>query len=358
MKTAMKTTSRLALGAAIAALIAAGPALSAPFVYIPNGSGGQIEVIDAATGTVVDRFGGLEAVHGLAGTPDGKYLIAGSYSERDAGEGAPAKPKSVSAEDHNAHHAKKPAGQQMTGQVSTVSVLDRKTGEVLRAIDVPGAVHHVSVSADGRFAGMTHPNTDSVSVIDLNSFELVATVKTGSLPNYMLFSPDGGSLYVSNAGDNTIAVIGTKHWKVMKTIATGEAPEHMVMSRDGKMLYVNNNDEGSVGMIDLAKGQMTGRVTIGERLHGIDLSEDGKALLVAERDGDNVARVDLMTGMMRKRAMGPEPYHLTTIPDTGLAFVSSSDDPVMRIIDQRSMMEKARVELGDIGHQMVVMGMR
>lgn len=358
MKLAIKTGTALTLGAALSALLAAGPSFAAPFVYIPNGSGGQIEVVDVATGTVIDRFGGLEAVHGLAGTPDGKYLIAGSYSERAAGGAMPPKPKSVSQKDHEIHHAKKPAGQQMADQVSTVSVLDRKTGEILRAIDVPGAVHHVSVSADGRFAGVTHPATDSVSVIDLNSYQVVATIKTGSLPNYMQFSPDGAMLYVSNAGDNNIAVIGTRHWKVMKTIATGEAPEHMVLSPDGKTLYVNNNDEGSVGVIDLAEGRMTRRFGIGERLHGIDLADGGSALLVAERDGDSVARVNLLTGQVVKRAMGPEPYHMTAIPGTGLAFVSSSDAPVMRIIGQGDLAERARISLGDIGHQMVVAGRR
>ena len=347
------TTKTFALGA-VGALLIGTAAIAQPFVYIPVGGAGQIQVVDAANGQIVDTYEGLTAVHGLAGTPDGKYLIAGSYTERDRGTEAPAKPAGMSDEEHAAHHTAAPAGAAMnTDQVSTVTILRQDTGEVVRTVDVPGAVHHVTVSPDGRFAAVTHPAYDSISVIDLQSYE-VTTVKTGSLPNYMVFSPDSATLYVSNAGDNNIAVISTKHWMVGKTFATGESPEHMVLSQDGKTLFVNNTDGGTVNAIDTASGAVNATYPIGERLHGLDITDDGSALLVAERDGNNVARVDLASGTVSKQAMGPEPYHLTTITGSGLAFVSSSDEPVMRIIDQTDMSLKGKIDIKDIGHQMVV----
>jgi len=347
-------TKSLTLASALATLLATS-ALAAPMVYIPVGSAGKIEVVDAATGTIVNEYTGLEAVHGLAGTPDGQFLIAGSYAEREPGMAAAPKPEGVSAEDHAAHHmASDPNAADGPAMVSTVSILRADTGELVRTVDVPGAVHHVTTSPNGRFAAVTQPGDDAVSVIDLQTYE-VTTVKTGSLPNYMVFSPDSSTLYVSNAGEDNIAVISTEHWMVQSRLATGAAPEHMVISPDGAMLYVNNNDDGSVSAIALATGAMVATYPIGERLHGLDLVEDGSALLVAERDGDNVARVDLGTGAVSKQAMGPSPYHMTTITGTGLAYVSSSDQAVMKIIRQDDLTKVGQIAIGDVGHQMVVM---
>jgi DNA-binding beta-propeller fold protein YncE len=356
MTTITRKSRDLAATAILAALLSSTSALAAPFVYIPVGGAGQIEVVDVASGKIVDTYKGLEAVHGLAGTPDGKFLIAGSYTERDRGMAAPAKPKGMSAEDHAAHHAPKADGaaKANTDQISTVSVLRQDTGEIVRAIDVPGAVHHVTVSPDGRFAAVTQPGNDTITAIDLNSYKIIATVNTGALPNYMAFSPDSGLLYVSNAGDNNIAVISTIHWMVKTTLAAGESPEHMVLSKDGKTLFVNNNDDGTVSEIDLASGKTANVFPIGERLHGLDITDDGKALLVAERDGDSVARVDLASGTISKQDMAPAPYHMTSVPGTGLAFVSSSAEPVMRVINQSDLSLVRKIDIPAVGHQMVV----
>ncbi len=352
----VKNTHQLAGAVLMVLLLNSTTVLGAPFVYIPVGNGGQIQVVDVATGKIVDTYTGLEAVHGLAGTPDGKFLIAGSYSERERGADAPPKPEGMSEADHEVHHAPKADGaaEMNDNIVSTLTVLRQDTGEIVRAIDVPGAVHHVTVSPDGRFAAVTQPAYDAVSVVDLGTYEVVATINTGAMPNYMIFGKDSDVLYVSNAADNNIAVIGTLHWMVQNTIATGETPEHMVLSKDGQTLFVNNNDDGTVGAIDLATGEMTNTYPIGERLHGVDINEDGSALLVAERDGDMVARVDLATGAVTKQEMGPAPYHLTTVPGTGLAFVSSSDEYVMKIISQDDLSLISKIEIGEIGHQMVV----
>jgi len=351
-----KSSRTLIVGTALATLLGTTALLAAPYVYVPVGAAGQILVIDVETGKTIDTYSGLKAVHGLAGTPDGQLLIAGSYTEREMGSDAPAKPQGVTEKDHAAHHAPKSAKAVATSDmmVSTVTILRQSTGEIIRAIDVPGAVHHVSVSPDGRYAVVTQPGNDAVTAIDLTTNEVVATVKSGSLPNYVVFSQDSNTLYVSNAGDNTIAVIGTTDWQVRTSIATGESPAHMVLARDGNTLFVNNDGDGSVGSIDLASGQMTETYKIGDRLHGLDLTEDGKALLVAERGGDRVARVDLASGVVSTVPMAPEPYHLTTVTGSGLAMVSSSAENVLRIIRQDDLSLVRKIKLPAVGHQMVV----
>ena len=209
-------------------------AASQDLMYIPLGSAGEVVVVDTSQDKVVGRIKGLPAIHGLAGTPDGKLLIAGSFQEREPGDAVPAKPAGMSEEDHAAHHAR-PAdtGPRLKAVVSTVSVVRTADGSMVRRIDVPGAVHHVAVDPTGRLAVVTHPNQDSISVIDLDSFELVATVESGPLPNYAVFSPGGNRIFVSNAGNDTISIVDAWSWTVQRQIKVGSSPEHLVLSPDG-----------------------------------------------------------------------------------------------------------------------------
>ena len=76
----MKTVSILRLAAwAGPVILALGTqaALAEPLVYVPLGGEGKIVVVDAAKDEIVDTISGVTAVHGLAGTPDGRFLIAG-----------------------------------------------------------------------------------------------------------------------------------------------------------------------------------------------------------------------------------------------------------------------------------------
>ena len=82
------------------------PATAGQFVYIPLGSAGQIVIVDAEQDLIVARVEGVPAVHGLAGTPDGRFLVAGSFDEREAGTEIPDNPTGMSEDEHAAHHAR------------------------------------------------------------------------------------------------------------------------------------------------------------------------------------------------------------------------------------------------------------
>ena len=57
-----------------------------PRVYIPTGDSAEVLIIDASTNGVIGEIAGVPAAHGLAVTPGGGRLIAGSFDER-AGKG-------------------------------------------------------------------------------------------------------------------------------------------------------------------------------------------------------------------------------------------------------------------------------
>ncbi|WP_299364944.1 YncE family protein [uncultured Paracoccus sp.] len=326
-------------------------------VYIPDGSADQVIVVDSTTGKVIRRIKGLEAVHGLAGSPGSRYLVAGSYADvtPDEADEAP-KPDSVSEDEHAEHHAAPAKGAMPSDQgISILTVLDAGTGEIVRRLEVPGAVHHVAVSRDGGMAAATHPAGDGISLIDLDAMEYKGFVATGPLPNYAVFSKDGTNLYVSNTGNGTISDVDVDRGIVARNIVAGEAPEHVLLTEDGSTLYAADADAGVVHEISLPGGEVARSFDIGGALHGFDLSDDGSTLFVSSLGAEKLIAVDLASGEMRGNDLSPAPYHLTTIVGTNTLFVSSQSEPKVWIVDQATLSATNEIPVGDVGHQMVVM---
>jgi len=330
-------------------------ALAAPLVYVPLGGAGKILVVDAANDKIVGAIGGVAAVHGLAGTPDGQFLIAGSLKKHAAGGQAVAKPAGVSKAEHAAHHGAMPAGAQKNGAVvSTLSVIRTADRSIVRRIDVPGAVHHVAVSPNGRFAVVTYPGKGGIGAIDLASYKVITTLSTGPMPNYAVFSPDGGRVYVSNAGNGTISEVDTKRWIIRRNIVAGSKPEHMVLSHDGQRLYVANVGDGTVSEIVTKNGKTMRTFNIGGPLHGIDLSKDGRTLFISARGQDKLVAITLRTAEKREGALVPAPYHLASIGNTGKLYVSSAGQPIVWVVNQKDLGVLKEIPIGGKGHQMVV----
>lgn len=341
------------LAAAVAIVFLAVPAFSAELLYIPLGSDNAIVVIDPVEDEVVGRIDEVPAVHGLAATPSGHFLVAGSFDEREPGAMVPEKPPGMAEDEHAAHHSTGAAAGADASVISTVSIIEIETGTVARRVDVPGAVHHVSIDPTGKFAALTQPNQGTVTILDLVNYAVVETVSTGPLPNYAVFSPGGQRLYVSNAGNNTVSDITADGWIVLRNVIVGETPEHVVLSADGKLLYVNNIDAGTVTVIDTASWSIEGTLEAGDQLHGIDLSDDGNTIFIAGRGDDSLTAIDLRNAKSRTISLWPSPYHVATITSFGKLYISSAEEPKVWVIDQQTLSVIGEIEIGGKGHQMV-----
>jgi YVTN family beta-propeller protein len=353
-----KTLARIAFPAALVATsyLGAQPATAEEIVYVPLGSAGEVLVVDAASEAILDRFAGVPEIHGLAATPDGRLLIAGSFAEMTPEQAKlPPKPTGMSENDHQAHHKKTDPAAATDGEgIGILTVIRAKDGKILRRIEVPGAVHHTAVTPDGRYALATHPNGGGISIVDLTTFELAATVQTGPTPNYAVASPDGRRVYVSNAGNNTVSEVDVERWIVRRNFMVGESPEHMVLSYDGRRLYVANVNEGTVSEIGVEDGSVMRNFKIGGFLHGLDLSEDGRTLFVSAREQNKLVAIGLHSGEMREAPLFPEPYHLTTVRGTGKLYVSSAEEPKIWVVDQESLSVLNEVPVQGEAHQMAV----
>jgi len=306
-------------------------ASAAPTVYIPLGTANEVIAVDSATDKITATYTGVENSHGLVATPDGEYLIAGSLSQTPVPQGKPDAPNSKLYFIHPAH------------------------GHVMSTIPVAGWTHHEAITPDGRYVLSTHGGQGSISVVDIEQSKVVRIIKTGPTPNYTLITRDGKRAYVSNTGNNSISEIDLSNWSVTRSLEAGASPEHMVFSKDEKRIYVGNPRAGTVSAVSVASGKVMKTFPIGKSAHGLDISDDGKTLFVSSRKEDKLVALDPATGKERVLKLSPAPYHLNTIHGAGKIYVSSSKQPVIWVVDQKTfkLLHTIKLPAGE-GHQMAV----
>ncbi len=321
-------------------------------VYVPLGNANEILVIDGERDEVIGRTGDVTNVHGLAATPDGKYLVAGSMSIASQNQEIP---EGMTADEHNAHH-KNPDGEvkKPSNGVSFVSILDAETMRVVQRIEVDGITHHSAVTPNSRYAVATHTTTGNISIIDLINRKLVKTVSTGPVPNYALISSDGKYVYISNSGNNTISEIETSQWTLRRNMTVGTTPEHMVFSPDEQSIYIINAGDNTVSKVSLANGKVTNTYPVGEGPHGLDLSDDKNTLFVSSKSENQLTAINIATGSTARIELGPKPYHIASIAGTGKLYVSSRVKPWIWVLDQNSLEVLRKIPIKGAGHQMAV----
>ena len=307
-------------------------AVAAPTVYIPLGAANKVIAVDAASHRITAEYTGVENPHGLVATPDGEYLVAGSLEETPAPAEAP----------HDT-------------PTSKLYLIHPGHGHVMLTVPVAGWTHHQAITPDGRYVISTHATRGDVSVLDMHSNKIIRRIPTGPAPNYAVITRDGKHAYVSNSGNGTLTEIELANWEPVRTLDAGPSPEHMVFSSDEKTLYVTNPRAGTVSAVSVTSGKVTGSYDIGADVHGLDMGDDGKTLFASSKKAETLTAVDTESGKMRSVPLAPAPYHLNVIYGTGKVFVSSRKEPVIWVLDQKSLQRIATINLpAGEGHQMAV----
>lgn len=328
-----------------------GPAHAKDVVYVSLGATGKVQIIDPAQDRVVGVLEQIPDVHGLAVTPNGKFIVASSLSERNwsVTENSDARPGQEIRQPSAA--VRQPIKKKRKS--SFVTIVRTEDGKIIRHIKVPGAVRHIAITPNGRFAIATHPNSYAVSIIDLQKVKLVRTIKTGTHPNYVAIDPKGKWAYVSNSDSNSVSEIDLERWQVRREFLTQDGPEHMVLSSDGDTLYVCNGRAGTVSEITVRSGLVTATYEIGVALHGLDLSNNGRMLFVAAHRQNKVFSIDLHSNRLRSADLPSAPYHLSTIKRAGKLYVSSAADPVIWVLRKDNLELLRTLRIKGIGHQMI-----
>ncbi len=342
-RTAFSKTRLAVIG--MAGLLLAGAASAE--VYIPEGSAGTALRLDANF-AAAGRISGLGNVHGMTVALSRNLLISASLDMQSREKIK--KPEGMSDADHQAHHSK--AKKAMDGKVSLISLIDLKTGSVIRRIEVPGMVHHVTIGGNDRYVLATHPSLGSVSIIDLSTDRVTATIPTGPMPNYAVYDPKTAAFYVSNAGNKTISRVDPVAGVVTQNFKTPGGVEHLAIDVPGRRLFAAEADAGELSVLNIDTGTVIATTQIGGELHGVAYDAGRDVVYVSAREKGAIARIDLKTGVLTLDPIGPEPYHMAL--DGGTLLVSSAGKKLVWVLDVASGKVVKTIPTNSRGHQMVV----
>lgn len=327
-------------------------AAAPPLMYIPAGNSNDLMILDLKTDRIVGRIDELENAHGLAGSLNSDYLVAGSMKPLDQESGQTAsKPAAINEDEHAAHHVGEPEQENR----SHLSIVHLEHKHVMRRIPVHGLSHHIAMSPDGSTAIAVHSGKGSISVVDLKKNQVLYVIKTGGWANYAVFHPDGSRLYVSNAMPGTVSEIDTRQWKVVREIEVGKKPEHMAMTADGTRLFTANVDEGTASVVDLDQWKVVKRYEIGRSPHGIDSSDDGRWLFISSKGDDKLVKIDLQRDTGKTVELAPAPYHVKYVDELQKLYVTSRKAPMIWVLNPETLEAINEIDIKQgVAHQMVV----
>lgn len=321
--------------------------------FIPMGTTDSVGVMDLESHRLTSTISGTVNTHGSALTPDGRHLIVGSLTAHD-NEEPPVRPEGVAEDEHASHHGAQGGG--VTNQPATgrIYVVDTSTYGIDSVFEVPGPVHHILVTKNGRYAVSTHPMGGGISVVDLDSGAVVAVIATGPSPNYIAMTGDGRTLFVSNTGNGTISEVDTQDWFVKRNVLVGGGPEHMALAPDDDLLYINDVSAGEVVALKLSEGAVTARYEVGANPHGLGLSADGQVLFATSQGDERVIRIELSQNDSKSVQLAPAPYHLAVSPVDGSILVTSRGEAKLWVLDPVSLAITDEIPLDGVGHQISI----
>jgi len=213
-------------------------------VYLANAQGGNINVIDVATGKTVETIpappGGTFAPCGMQMGPDGKIWV----SSMGDGKVYPLDP------DANTIGEAGPGGGDVTTSICGISwSKDHKYAYLNNMTADPGYI-----------AKVTWPEGKLVSKI-----ENITKANPGLSVHQDEVTPDGKYLYATGGADNTMIKIDLDTDQIVKTVDVGAETHSIVFTPDGKTAYIAvrhypTENQSGVFVYDVATDTVTDRI--------------------------------------------------------------------------------------------------
>lgn len=187
-----------------------------------------------------------------------------------------------------------------TGRLDAVWIIERRSGEVTRRIDIY----------------RTH---------------LRYQEKKGEA--FLLFSTDGKKLYAVDSATRFLDVIRTSDWRFIKKVALGIYPMNPLLSPDGKRLYIPNLYSRDISIIDTERDEVVDSLKIDGTPSAVALGEDGKTLYITDMENHRVLFLDILSRSVTKEiSVGTAPRNLI-LPDGRFLYVLNTYSNSLSIID-------------------------
>src|SRR4026207_1036088 len=245
-------------------------------VMIVNRDSNDLGFMDIKTKKIIGRvfLGNNVNPHMVMMSPDGRYVVTGGTRANKA------------------------------------YIIDAKTLQLVKVINVDIAPEHLSFSPDSRWYYQGNPEGDSISVIDMVSLTKIKTIPGFAEPLNVTFSADGSKAYVGNYGAHWVGVVDVRRHELMKKIQVAEMPGVAKLdpakylgeikginiaapTNDGRYLYATDTDLGVVAKIDPREDKVVKVIRVGKAPWRPYMSHDGNYLITPNNGDETISIIDL-----------------------------------------------------------------
>jgi YVTN family beta-propeller protein len=258
------------------------------WVYVASDGASTVGVIDTATDKLVENVEVGKNPHGVAVTPDGKLVLVGVYD------------------------------------TDSVALIDTASRKVIGSIAV-GKPHNIAVHPNGRIAyvGSQTPGKFALAIIDLNDRKLKGTVPLEKTPRGLEFGPQGKYLYITQAGVESVIVVDPASNKIISQIEVGVSPHYANFTSDGKRGLTVVQGPSLLAIFNPQTNNLEKSIKVGSRPHWVAGDPAGKIALTTNEDSNDVSIVELESGAVTTIPVGNAPRKIAV--QTATAPRSSSN---------------------------------
>jgi len=186
------------------------------------------------------------------------------------------------------------AGYAVNHDDNTVTVIDKKTGQVASLIATGRGPESVAFDQKTRLAYVSLADEDAVEVIDVVEGDPIDRIKLmlGDGPRELALTPDGKSLLTVNATSRTLGIIDPASLFERSRISLGDGPRGLLVSRNGGRCYVFNRLSNTMSVIDIANSAIVATIaTEAAPLMG-QFNRNGDKLYVIHEDSPYLLVID------------------------------------------------------------------
>ena len=286
-----------------------GPAsrVAKPMLIVANKHSDTVSYIDPTTLEVEQTITVGHNPHELTITPDQRFMYLSNYAAPGNSISvvdlvARKHIKQIMTGEHTRIHGATmaPDGKNAyftAGQTGWVVEVDTATHEMTRAISTHGKISHmVLVSNDNERLYTANITSENVSVIDRKSGELITQIPCEAGAEGMAFTPDGKQLWVANQSGESMSIIDLATHTVVERFDLPGMPVRIKFTKDGQRAYIPSwTQEGVLIVLDVPNRNEIKRIKVGALAIGVELSPDEKFAYVGCENLDGLHVVDTET---------------------------------------------------------------
>lgn len=235
-------------------------------------------------------------------------------------------------------------------QGRSISAIDTMKAEVAMrlAVDVPYGPVAVAVTADGRRAYATHPESGVISEIDVERRKTVQTIDVAGRPyGIAIDERERTLLFVTDIERDALLVVDPKKRIVIDILSVAATPTGVALDHAHRRIYVASTGSNFLTVLDADLPRKYAEWTTGRGPSSIALSHADGRVYVGNVYSHDITVIDTkVDAVVDTISLGKRPDGIEVGPDDATVIVALPGDEALAIVDVRQPRAAIRIPIG------------